>query len=307
MASQRVGIVLMAYGTPSSREDVARYYTHIRHGRPPSDQEVAELQARYDAIGGVSPLAAITERQAQGLEQALSRLDPSRRYRVFMGMKHAPPFIAEAVEAMVASQVERAVGLVLAPQYSRFSVGTYFDEAEAALRGRVPWQAVRSWAREPALWTILADRVRAAQSLFSPAEPARLPLIFTAHSLPTKILREHDPYPDEVRATGEGVARELGWQEYRFSWQSRGRTREPWLEPDILETLSELAHDGWRQALVCPVGFVADHLEVLYDLDIQARAHAQQLGMHLERTASLNDDPALLRMLVNIIIRTVSA
>jgi ferrochelatase len=298
-------VLLMAYGSPQGPDDVERYYTHIRHGRPPSDAELQDLLRRYEAIGGVSPLSAITARQALALEHRLTTVRTEGDLRVYLGLKHSAPFIGDAIRQMAEDGVAEAVALVLAPHYSRMSVGSYLSEAEQAnqsLGSPMVLKPVKSWARHPRLIELLSQRVTEAFGLFTAKEREALPVIFTAHSLPQRILSEGDPYPEELRASGELVAQRLSLTNYTFSWQSAGRTREPWMTPDILEKLSAMADSGDRQALICPAGFVSDHLEVLYDLDIQAQQHARQLGMHIERTRSFNDDPAFIEVLASIAI-----
>ncbi len=298
------GVLIMAYGTASGLDDVRRYYTHIRHGRSPSTTQLDNLVARYEAIGGVSPLAEITARTSRGLQAELDARYGRARFRVYQGMKHSPPFIAEAVHEMAADGIERAVAIVLAPHFSSMSVGSYLDEAAKTVAevGRpLKIFGVRSWAAHPGYITLLKDRIEQTRERFSLKERVNLPIIFTAHSLPQKILRENDPYPNELRLTGDLVAQELGTIDYTFCWQSAGRTEEAWLEPDIIDKLTMMKRDGFSQALICPAGFVSDHLEVLYDLDIQAKEHARSIGMHIERTPSFNDDPAFVRVLADVI------
>ncbi len=298
------GVLLMAYGTASGPKDVLRYYTHIRHGRPPTEAQVQDLIARYEAIGGLSPLALITQRQACGLQAALDQRCGPNAYRVFLGLKHASPFIHEGVQAMAADGIERAVGLVLAPHFSSMSVGKYLQEAKTTidqLDRPMTWRGIRSWAAEPGLIELLRRRIEQARESFSKAEQENLPIIFSAHNLPQRILQDGDPYPDELRTTGDLVATSLGTDHYTFSWQSAGRTSEPWMRPDILEKLQQMRQDGVTQAIICPCGFVSDHLEILYDLDIQAQDHAHQLGMHVERTTSLNDDRDFIQVLAQIV------
>lgn len=299
------GVLVMAYGTARDRHDVERYYTHIRHGRPPSPEQLDDLVARYEAIGGSSPLSQITEQEARGLQDVLDRRNPGR-YRVYLGMKHAPPFIEEGISAMRRDGIQRAVGLVLAPHYSAMSVGAYMDDARGALvKDSAPfeWLPVRSWGTEPGLIDLLASRIEATRLSFSAVEQDDLPIIFSAHSLPARILLSQDPYPHELRQTGDMVASKLLTSRYTFSWQSAGRTSEPWMGPDILEKLTMMAHEGFKSALICPAGFISDHLEVLYDLDIQAQEHAAALGMHVERTPSLNADPAFMEVLADVVER----
>jgi ferrochelatase len=281
-----VGVLLMAYGTPATPDDVEAYYTHVRRGRPPTPEQLTDLQRRYGAIGGTSPLLARTQAQARGVQVAL---DGAGQFRVELGMKHAPPFIEDAVGRLVVAGCARAVGVVLAPHYSRLSVGEYEARADAAAGDLLDLAMVRSWHESPPYIDALTERVRAAlASLPDPTE-----VVFTAHSLPTRILEDGDPYPDQLRATAEAVAARVGVERWRVAWQSAGRTPEPWIGPDLLQVLDELAATDVKGVLVCPAGFTSDHLEVLYDLDIEARAHAEKLGLAFARTASLNDDPRL--------------
>lgn len=301
-----VGILLMAYGTPGTLEPsaVQAYYTHIRHGHQPTPGELADLMSRYQAIGGPSPLLAITRQQAEGLQAEMDRRHGPGAFRVYLGMKHVKPFIADGIQAMRTDGVEDVIGLVLAPHFSSMSVGAYLDEVKRAINrlgGGMRLRSVRQYHLEPELLDLWAARIREGQQKFSPRERENLPVIFSAHSLPQRILAEGDPYPEQLRESGERVAQVSETRDYTFCWQSAGRTREPWLGPDILEKLTMMREAGYRQALVCPIGFVADHLEILYDLDIQAQAHAKALGIHLERTRSLNADPGFLRVLANVV------
>ena len=288
-------VLLMAYGTPSRPEDVEAYYTDIRRGRPPSAEQLADLVRRYDAIGGISPLADRTEAQRARLQAALDDLAPGR-FEVVLGFKHVDPFIEDAVTDLRERGVERIVGLVLAPHYSALSVGEYLDRARSTA-GDTPFAAVESWATEPAYVTFLAAAVQS--SLASLPEGTKV--LFTAHSLPERVRALGDPYVEELRATAEAVAAAAGlapWSQWATAWQSAGRTPEPWLGPDILQVIAELAGTGRGTGiLVCPCGFVADHLEVLYDLDVEARQAAERAGLAFARTAVVNDDPAVLAAL----------
>lgn len=303
-AAAPTGVLLMAYGAARGPEDLARYYTHIRRGRPPTADQLADLRARYDAIGGHSPLLDITARQAAGLQKTLERRHGASRYRTYLGFKHCAPFIADAVETMRQDGIQQAIGLVLAPHYSDMSVGVYLREAEAFADppARV-FKPVKAWHTEPGLIRLLADRVSEALSAFAGGHEAAPTVIFTAHSLPERIRAQNDPYPAQVEKTGHLVAELLQYRPYAFSWQSAGRTEEPWMGPDILDTLTRLRDEGRRRALICPVGFVSDHLEILYDLDVQAQSRARALGMDIRRTRSLNDDPAFLDTLADIVNR----
>ncbi len=297
--ARRTAVVLMAYGTPRTREEILPYYTDIRRGRPPTDEQLADLTARYEAIGGVSPLAHLTEAQRDALQIALDGIEPGH-YHVTLGLKHADPKVEAAVDDLVASGFRRIVGAVLAPHYSAYSIGQYLARArEAAATHGIEVPGVESWATEPAFIDFLVDDL--AKRL--EAMPDRTRVLFTAHSLPERILTTGDPYPAELRSTAEAVAGRLDLREgvdWQIAWQSAGRTPEPWLGPDILEVIDELAGGSSRTAdgiIVSAVGFVADHLEVLYDLDIEARERAEQHGVDFDRTACVNDDPSVMTAL----------
>ena len=296
-------VLVMAYGTPSSLDEVEAYYTDIRHGRPPPPELLEELKGRYRAIGH-SPLLEITQRQAAGIEE---RLDGVRAY---VGQKHAAPFIDDAVQRMKADGVEQAVGLVLAPHFSSMSVGDYEARTRAAAE-RDDWQGrfdiIESWHLEPHFISLLAARVEDAFSRLDGSARDGAVVVFTAHSLPESIVEKGDPYPEQLRETAEAVAQQAGLASWQVGWQSAGRTSVPWLGPDLLEVLVELAAKDVPGVVVCPCGFVSDHLEVLYDVDIEARSLASELGMELVRTASPNDDPAFLDMLASVVRRALPA
>jgi ferrochelatase len=276
----------MAYGSPSTADDIRPYFEDIRGGRPVSDEAVAELAERYQRIGGRSPLDEVTEAQRAALERELG-------IPVFVGMKHWRPRIAEAVERALESGATRIVGVVLAPHYSRLSVGEYRERLEAALEGRdAVLVLVESWHDDSAFMDVVADRVRGTDAW----------VLFTAHSLPERILARGDPYRDQLLETSRLVAERAGLGErWSFAFQSASATGEPWLGPDILEELERLAGEGHGKVLVAPVGFVSDHLEILWDLDIAARDKARELGLELERTDSLNDDPRFIRALAGLV------
>ena len=285
------GVILMAYGSPATAEDVPAYLADIREGRPVSQEAVEELTERYRRIGGRSPLDVITEAQRAGLEHEL-------RVPVFVGMKHWRPRIADAVEAALAGGAETLVGLVLAPHYSRLSIAGYRERLESALQGRAELVFVESWHDHEPFLDVLASRVRGFDGH----------VVFTAHSLPERILRDGDPYRDQLLETSRLVAERAGLPNdldhkvgCSFAFQSASPTGEPWLGPDILEKLDTLAKNGVRRVLVCPVGFVSDHLEILWDLDIEASERAAELGLELERIESLNDDPAFIRALAALV------
>ncbi len=300
-----IGVLVMAYGAAQDLDDLPRYYTHIRHGRMPSPAQLEDLRTRYLAIGGDSPLYHITKSQAEALEQVLNSEAPNT-YRVYLGLKHAPPFIEDGVRNMVEDGVDQAVGLVLAPHYSVMSVGGYLEEAKQAVQryqASLPWQGIQSWHLEPSFIAAVSQRVATSLALF---DNDNVMVIFSAHSLPQRILATGDPYPKQLRDTGEAVAEYMALPHYTFSWQSAGRTDEPWMGPDILEKIENLQREGWNQQLVCPVGFVSDHLEILYDLDIQAQKHANVLGVHLERTPSFNSDLTFIQVLADVVRKALN-
>lgn len=282
----------MAYGTPGSRDELLDYYTDIRRGRAPTDEQLAQLAARYDAIaadGDLSPLAGITRSQAAALQHALDARAPGE-FVVDVGMKHAAPRIEEAVASLAAGGVDRLVGIVMAPHYSALSIGEYVARLRRAA-GDLPVDAVTSWATEPAYVEFLAAQVGGLLATM----PANTKVLFTAHSLPERVIAMGDPYPAELRSTAAAVGARLDlgpWAAWSVAWQSAGRTPEPWLGPDVLAVIDSLAASEHASGvLVCPCGFVADHLEVLYDLDIEARQRAESHGLAFARTASLNAEP----------------
>jgi ferrochelatase len=307
--AERTTVLLMAYGTPRSRDEIEAYYTDIRRGRAPTAEQLADLTARYDALGGTSPLAARTEAQRVALQAALAAIAPDR-YDVVLGLKHADPKIEAAVAEVAAGGAKRIVGLVLAPHYSAFSVGQYHDRARATAESHgMRYAAIDSWATEPAFVAFtarsLCERVAAVAGEAGASAPTDVKVVFTAHSLPTRIIAAGDPYPDQLRATAMAVAAQAGldpWTGWTIAWQSAGRTPEPWLGPDILTVIDDLAaaeNDVGRPRgiVVSAVGFVADHLEVLYDLDIEAARRAGAHGLAFARTECVNDDPVVMAAL----------
>jgi len=290
------GVLVMAYGTPAGPDDLEAYYTHIRRGRPPSPEQLEDLRRRYRSIGGTSPLLARTRDQADGLALALGD-----EFLVELGTKHAPPFVEDAVDALAARGVRRAVGLALAPHYSALSVGEYAARASAAAAGRMALSVVESWHLAPGYVDLLAGFVGEAVEEVAPASPTTV--VFTAHSLPSRILGMGDPYPSQLAETAAAVAQRAGLApgSWSVAWQSAGRTPEPWIGPDILEVLRDLAAGGAGGVVVCPAGFTSDHLEVLYDLDVEARGLADELGIAFARTRSLNAHSRLCAALADVV------
>ena len=283
-----VAVVLMAYGSPDRLEDVPAYYSDIRSGRPIRPELLDSLVERYRRLGieDENPLNAITEETRARLEAELECL-------VFTGMKHWTPRIADAAERAVGSGATTVVGLVLAPHYSRGSIAGYREQLETSLDRRAELAFVDSWHDDPALVAFLADRIRGTSAH----------VVFTAHSLPARILDDGDPYAEQLRETSQLVAEAAGVPEWSFSYQSESPTGDPWLQPDILEHLETLHAQGVRAVLVCPVGFVSDHLEIRWDLDVEAAGRAAELGMAFDRIDMPNADPAFVAVLAGIVRR----
>ena len=299
--SQRTAVVLMAYGTPRSKEEILPYYTDIRRGRPPTDEQLQDLTNRYEAIGGLSPLKQLTEDQRDALQDELNSISP-HQFQVFLGLKHASPFIEETVAEVVELGYKKIVGLVLAPHYSSYSIGQYMDRVRAVAEpAGITVSGIDSWAREEAFIDFLANDMREKLASL----PERTKVLFTAHSLPQRIIDGGDPYPEELRATAELVAEKVGltrWSDWSIAWQSAGRTPEPWIGPDILEVIDSFAAQSASDepidgVLVSACGFVADHLEVLFDLDIEASKHAESHGIAFARTACVNANPSVMAAL----------
>ncbi|UVI28208.1 ferrochelatase [Paenibacillus spongiae] len=296
MSNNRIGVLVMSYGTPESMEGIEAYYTHIRRGHAPTAEQLAELTARYEAVvGGVFPLRENTNRQVSGLQAALDALAPGR-YACYQGLKHASPYIEDGVAKMAEDGIKRAVTIVLAPHYSTMSVGGYNKRAkDKADEVGIEMVSVESYHLHPKLIEALVDRVVSALAKFDRKQPIKA--LFSAHSLPVRIRESNDPYEKQLLETSSAIAQRAGVTDWEFTWQSAGRTREPWLGPDILETLQETADKEYKQVLSVPIGFVSDHLEVLYDLDIEAKTAAGGLGMKFERIEMLNTDPFYMQTL----------
>ena len=301
--SPPVGVFLLAYGTPESLDDVEPYFTHIRGGRKPSPEAVANLRERYRLVGGRTPLKDLTFATADKLQARLDAEAPGR-YRVYVGMKHWHPFIAETMPHIAADGVREVVALVLAPHYSRMSVGgyrRYVDEANATLEQPLQMTFIERWHDHPGFRRLIADRIVAARAELPPDLRDQALILFSAHSLPERILSWNDPYPDELRESAAGIAGLLGLTDWRLCYQSAGMTGEPWLGPDILDYLEELHGEGVRAVVSAPFGFVADHLEVLWDIDREAQDKAAELGMELRRIRMPNADDEFVDVLVSLV------
>jgi protoporphyrin/coproporphyrin ferrochelatase len=297
MTTGRVGVLVMAYGTPRDRDDIAAYYTDIRRGRQPTPELLADLTRRYDALGGTFPLRAITDAQVDAIRNALVGLGATDHV-VTLGTKHSVPKVEDGVRALAAADVDRIVGLVLAPHYSRFSVGEYADRAaKTGAECGLVVDTVESWHLLTAYVDFLSSAVREALALV----PEGSEVVFTAHSLPQRILGTGDPYPQQLTETAAAVASRLGLDRWSIGWQSAGRTPEPWLGPDVLEIVRTRREAGATGLVVCACGFVADHLEVAYDLDIEAAGVAADIGLAFARTASVNADARVMAALAGLV------
>jgi ferrochelatase len=284
------GVLLMAHGTPASLDEMPEYLRLVRGGRPPSDELVAEMRHNYGAIGGKSPLTELTFAQADALSDRLGPEIP-----VVVGMRNWKPFIKEALEALATEGVTRVIGLPLAPQFSTLSITKYFDAARAALPPGLALEPIESFYDHPSLLQAFAERVREA------APAADEEVVFTAHSLPTRVIKAGDRYATEVARTARGIAALVGLRRYRRAYQSAGRTPEPWIGLDLSDLIRHRASRGARRFLIAPIGFVCDHTEILFDIDVQAQQTARECGVSLRRTGSLNTAPLFIDALESLV------
>lgn len=294
MAKKTMGLMVMAYGTPYKEEDLERYYTHIRRGRKPSDEMLQDLRDRYDAIGGISPLARITEDQANALGAHLNSIQDDIEFKVYLGLKHIEPFVEDAVQAMHNDGIKEAVSIVLAPHFSTFSVKSYNGRAheEAEKIGGPAIYSVESWYDEPKFIDYWVKGVKETFQSMDDAEREKAVLIVSAHSLPEKILQMGDPYRDQLQETADLIAKGAGVDNYVIAWQSEGNTPDPWLGPDVQDITRSLHEEkGYTSFVYTPVGFVSDHLEVLYDNDIECKIVTDEIGANYYRPEMPNTHP----------------
>ncbi|KAB8140203.1 ferrochelatase [Chloroflexia bacterium SDU3-3] len=309
MSDKPIGIFVLAYGTPGTLEDVEPYYTHIRGGRPPSPEALHDLRERYRKVGGRTPLLDLSDSVAQQLQQRLDA-DGAGRYRVYLGMKHWHPYIGDVVPQIVADGVEQVVAVVLAPHYSRYSLEGYRKYIQKALEHvEQPFQLhfIESWHLNPGFLEMTARRIRAAAEQFPQPGLDAVKVLFSAHSLPEKIVTMGDPYPQYLRESAAAVAERLGLADWRFCFQSAGMTGDPWLGPDILDYLDTLHEEGVTQVLSVPFGFVAEHLEVLWDIDTEAQDKAAEHGMALRRIAMPNADAEFVAVIESVVREALAA
>lgn len=295
-------VLLLAYGTPDRLEDLKPFLERVRGGRPVSPELLEEVRGRYERIGGRSPLTDITRAQARALEEALGGAGGG--FETFVGMRHWRPTIGETADEIHRRGIRDWIAVVMAPHESRLSTGAYRDRLEEE-GGRLDPAPrilhVPSWHRHPLYLEAIAAKVREAIERFPERERDGIPVVLTAHSLPERIREWDDPYERQFRETAEGVMAIVGDRPWRTAYQSGGKTGEPWLGPDVGQVIDEIGREGVRGVVIAPVGFVADHIEVLYDLDIECRDRARDLGMRVERCASLNDDPTFIRALEAVV------
>ena len=304
-----MGLLVMAYGTPYKEEDIERYYTHIRRGRKPSPEALEDLQNRYEAIGGISPLAKITQQQMESLEKRLNEVQDEIEFKAYLGLKHIEPFVEDAVEAMHKDGIKEAVSIVLAPHFSTFSVKSYNGRAKetAEKLGGPIIHSVESWYSEPKFIQYWATRVKQTFDLIDEEKRQKAVLIVSAHSLPEKIIAAGDPYPNQLQETADLIAQAAGIEHYEIGWQSAGNTPEPWIGPDVQDLTRELHEEkGYTSFVYTPVGFIADHLEVLYDNDYECKVVTNEIGADYYRPEMPNAQPEFIDGLATVVLKRIA-
>lgn len=309
MTKKKMGLLVMAYGTPYKEEDIERYYTHIRHGRTPAPEMLQDLKDRYEAIGGISPLAKTTLDQAKSLEEQLNAVQDEVDFKMYLGLKHIEPFVEDAVKQMKEDGIEEAVSIVLAPHFSTFSVKSYNGRAkqEAENLGGLKITSVESWYKEPKFIDYWTKKVKETYAAMTAEEREKAVLIVSAHSLPEKIIAAGDPYPSQLQETADLIAKAAGIENYEIGWQSAGNTPEPWLGPDVQDLTRDLYEEkGYRTFVYIPVGFVADHLEVLYDNDYECKVVTDELGAKYYRPEMPNAKDEFIDCLATVVLKELS-
>jgi len=296
----KTGVLIMAYGTPTTPENIEPYYTRIRHGRPPTPELLSDLVRRYSAIGGTSPLNERTDAQVDGIRNALEKLSPGK-YDVRFGSKYEPPMLEEIAQTFKDDGFKKVIGLVLAPHSSTMSTLQYMTRAKEALGEGIEFIEIGEWYEIPGFVEIIAKRVNEALAKVPTDRLENTQVLFSAHSLPEKILANGDNYPDQLLDSAKRAAEIAGVTEWDIAWQSAGRTADPWIGPDILDVLRAKRASGVTDIVSCPIGFVSDHLEVLFDIDIEAQGVAKEVDLNIVRTVSLNADQEFVDILANIV------
>ncbi|TRM11855.1 ferrochelatase [Lentibacillus cibarius] len=307
MGKKKLGLLVMAYGTPYKEEDIEPYYTDIRHGRKPSEEQLQDLKDRYKAIGGISPLARITEEQTKALEAKLNAMQDEIEFKAYIGLKHIHPFIEDAIQQMAQDGIEEAVSIVLAPHYSTFSVKSYNKRAnDTAETHGISIESVESWYDEPGFIKYWADQISGIYENMPAEEREKAVLVVSAHSLPEKILQDGDPYPEQLKETARLISEQTGIQNYAIGWQSEGNTPDPWLGPDVQDLTRELYEQkGYESFVYAPVGFISDHLEVLYDNDYECKVVCDELGVNYHRPEMPNTHPQFIATLADVVMKKV--
>jgi ferrochelatase len=295
-----VGVLVMAHGTPASPDGIEAFYTRIRRGSPPSPEQLDDLTRRYLAIGGTSPLTQRTLDQVAGIEKALAAIAPDK-FDIRHGFKFETPSLEDAASSFRNDHFEKVIGIVLAPHSSSMSTQQYMSRARDALGRDINFVEIGAWYDAPGFLELIAQRVNDALAGIPSPQREHAVVVFSAHSLPERVVLVGDTYRDQLVESAQGAADLAGLETFVVAWQSAGRTADTWLGPDILAVIRDLASRGVTDIISCPIGFVSDHLEVLYDIDIEAQRVAHEEGVNLVRTASLNDDPAFVEMLANVI------
>ncbi len=306
LSKKTMGLLVMAYGTPYKEEDLEKYYTHIRHGRPPSPEALAELRDRYRAIGGISPLAKITEDQATALRDRLNEVQEEIEFKLYIGLKHIEPFVEDAVEQMHKDGITEAVSIVLAPHFSTFSIKSYNGRAKetAEKLGGPHIISVESWYDEPKFIQYWTEKVSETFNSMTMEERSKACLIVSAHSLPEKIIANGDPYPNQLKETADLIAQAANVENYVVGWQSAGQTPEPWIGPDVQDLTHELhAQKGYHTFVYTPVGFVADHLEVLFDNDYECKVVTDEIGANYYRPEMPNTQPLFIDAMSDVVLK----
>ncbi|WP_066068382.1 ferrochelatase [Neobacillus soli] len=309
MTKKKMGLLVMAYGTPYTLDDLEGYYTHIRHGRKPTPEMIDDLRNRYEAIGGISPLAKITLDQAKKLEENLNKNQEEIEFKMYLGLKHITPFIEDAVKQMHEDGIKEAVSIVLAPHFSTFSVKSYNGRAveEAEKLGDLKIKTIESWYQEPKFIGYWAEKIKQIFKQMPQEEKEDAMLIVSAHSLPEKILQFGDPYPAQLQETADLIAMQAGIKKYQIGWQSAGNTPEPWIGPDVQDLTRDLFKEHQYKAFVfAPVGFVCDHLEVLYDNDFECKNVTDEIGASYYRPEMPNAKEEFIDALSTVILKTVA-
>ena len=308
MGKEKVGLLVMAYGTPYREADIEPYYTHIRHGKRPSPEEILDLMDRYEAIGGLSPLAKITVNQAYALQDKLNEVQSDYEFKVYIGLKHIEPFIEDAVHQMSEDGIKRAASIVLAPHYSTFSVKSYNGRAkEEAEKYQIQLDSVVDWYQEPGFIQYWKDAINETYESMTETERDNAVLIVSAHSLPEKILQDGDPYTEQLAETARLISEATGIKNYEIGWQSEGSTGEPWIGPDVQDLTRDLHEEkGYTTFVYAPVGFVSDHLEVLYDNDYECKVVCDEIGASYYRPNMPNSHPLFIQTLADVVLKEMA-